>query len=139
MSCGILLSHTLLDAHCLFRGVDLGKVYRLTRNLDEARNIKKQLYRRHWESLLQYNEKAKWVLAQEQAFDAYYNHIQSSAHATGVTGSMAPKHVKSVPGPEELLRLQTKEHMEERARRDTQRKAESLGLNMEVLAAEFQL
>lgn len=52
---------------------------------------------------------------------------------------VVPKSIIGKPTPEKLHQLQLKEGLEEKAKRDAQRKANTLGHTMDILAAEYQL
>lgn len=125
------------------RGYDLGRVHLTTRDVEVAKKVKKELYRRHWQKLLEYSADEKWALLPQNEsldlFEQFYAHLLSQPHNSGFSGGMSPKSVISRAPMDHLARLPDKERFETKAKRLCRIKADAIMLPMEVLAVEFQM
>lgn len=112
----------------------------MTQDYEDAKATKKELYRKHWDQLLQYSEKDCWAeLPSKEGdvlFEDFYAHLLSQPHNSG---GMAPKSAVSQANLAHLACLPEKQRLEAGAKRECKSKVTNRNLPMEILEVEYQM
>jgi len=130
------------------RGLDMGMIAHIELNYDQAKALKAEYNRKHYNTLVRFSRNyphlAETIVGDPDYVERASQNLADqalglSATPSGRSTALTPKTIRRVATEREIMLLREKEGNEARAKRICQGKVNQQQLSMEILDAEFQL